>query len=149
MTLYTVIWTRHHDRWKAANFYLWSALMVIEQRGFLVCHVYCDTGHPVAMVISEDPWHSHLSASVWQCSCHYLFLRLRSVAAGIRTPNLSLADALTHCATSAYVNIAWIQLSFEPREGKWNFMILYDLSLKRYVSFALKSLRELLILFRY
>ena len=27
----------------------------------------------------------------WQCSCFYLFLRLRCVAAGIRTPNLPLA----------------------------------------------------------
>ena len=27
-------------------------------------------------------------------SCHSLFLRLRSVASGIRTPNLSLADDL-------------------------------------------------------
>ena len=37
------------------------------------------------MVISEDPWHSHLLPSVWKWSCHYLFLRLLSVA-GIRTP---------------------------------------------------------------
>ena len=38
------------------------------------------------MVISEDPWHSHLLPSVWQWSCHYLCLRLRSVATGDRTP---------------------------------------------------------------
>ena len=38
------------------------------------------------MVISEDPWHSHLLPSIWQSSCHYLFLRLRSVATGDRTP---------------------------------------------------------------
>ena len=31
------------------------------------------------MIISEDPWHSHLP-SVWQWSYHYLFLRLTSVA---------------------------------------------------------------------
>ena len=40
------------------------------------------------MVIFEDTWHSHLLASVWQWSCHYLFWTLRSAAAGIRTPNL-------------------------------------------------------------
>ena len=51
---------------------------------------YCDTGHPFIMVISEDPWQSHLLPSVWQC--HYLFLRLRSVAARIRTSNLTLAE---------------------------------------------------------
>ena len=34
------------------------------------------------MVISEDQWHSHLLPSVWQWSCHFLFLRrrLRSTA---------------------------------------------------------------------
>ena len=59
--------------------------------GSLACHTYCDTWHPFIMVISEDPWHSHLLPSVWQWSCHYLFLQLRSVLAGIRTPNLPLA----------------------------------------------------------
>ena len=54
--------------------------------GSLPCHTYCDTGHPFKMVISEDPWHSHLLPSVWQCSCHYLLYRLRSVATGDRTP---------------------------------------------------------------
>ena len=35
-------------------------------------------------------------------SCHYLFLRLRSVAAGNQTPNPACgANALTHCATAA------------------------------------------------
>ena len=42
--------------------------------------------YPFIMVISEDPWHSHLLPSVWQWSCHYLILRLRSVATGDRTP---------------------------------------------------------------
>ena len=48
---------------------------------------YCDTGHTCIMAISEDPWHLHLLPSVQQWSCHYLFLRLTYVAAGIRTPN--------------------------------------------------------------
>ena len=51
------------------------------------CHTYCDTGHPFTMVISEDPWHSRPLPNVWQLSCHYLFLRHRSVVAGIRTTN--------------------------------------------------------------
>ena len=53
----------------------------------LACHTYSDTGHPFIMVI-----HSHLLQSVWQYSCDYLFLRLRSVAAGIPSPNLPLAE---------------------------------------------------------
>ena len=45
-----------------------------------------NTGLPFIMVISEDTWHSHLLPSVWQLSFQYLFLRLRSVATGDRTP---------------------------------------------------------------
>ena len=60
----------------------------LSSKGSLVCLIYCDMGHPFIMVISEDPWHSCLLPSVWQWSCHYLFLQLRSVVAGIRTPNL-------------------------------------------------------------
>ena len=41
--------------------------------GSLTCHNYADTGHPFILVISDDPWHSHLSPSVWQWGCHYLF----------------------------------------------------------------------------
>ena len=46
------------------------------------------SGGPFIIVISEDPWHSHLLPSVWQCSCMSLpvFLRLRSVATEDRTP---------------------------------------------------------------
>ena len=35
--------------------------------------IYCDTGHPFIMVISEDPWYSQLLPRVSQWSCHYLF----------------------------------------------------------------------------
>ena len=45
----------------------------IEHWGFLACHIYCDTGHPFIMVISDNPWHSHLMPSIWQWSCHYMF----------------------------------------------------------------------------
>ena len=63
----------------------------LNTEGSLACHTYCDTGHPFIMVISEYPWHSYLLPGVWQWSCHYLFLRHRSVAAGIRTLNLPFA----------------------------------------------------------
>ena len=48
----------------------------LSSEGSLTCHTYCDTGLPFIMVISEDPWHSHLLPSVWQWSCHYLFYDL-------------------------------------------------------------------------
>ena len=57
----------------------------------LACHTYFDTGHPFIMFISKDMCHSHPFPNIWQWSCYYLFLRLRSVAAGIRTPYLPLA----------------------------------------------------------
>ena len=53
-----------------------SVLIAIEQ------WVFSSVPHPpwngasVYMVISEDPIHSQLMLSVWQWSCHYLFLRL-------------------------------------------------------------------------
>ena len=52
----------------------------------LTCHTYCDTGPPFIMVISENPSHSHPLPNVWQWSCQYLFLRLRYIATGDRTP---------------------------------------------------------------
>ena len=58
-------------------------LLPLSGEGFLACHTYCDAGRLSIMVIAEDPWHSHLLPSCWQWSCHYLFLRLRSVAASL------------------------------------------------------------------
>ena len=87
----SLIWRRHHCRWRlqilTCAWHLWP----LSSEGSLAFHTYDDTGHPFIMVISEDPWHSHLLPNVWQWNCHYLFSRLRSVAAGIRTPNLPLA----------------------------------------------------------
>ena len=58
----------------------------LSSEGSLACHTHCDKGLTFIMVIFEAPWHSHLLPSVWQWSCHYLFLRLRSVATGDRNP---------------------------------------------------------------
>ena len=44
------------------------------------------------MVISENPSHSHLLCRVQKWSCHYMFLRLKSVAAWIRIPIIRLRD---------------------------------------------------------
>ena len=57
----------------------------LSSEGSLTRHIYCHTGLSF-MVISEDPWHSHLLPNVWQWSCLYLFLRLMFVATGDRTP---------------------------------------------------------------
>ena len=76
---FSLIWIRLYYRWRASNFDLCSG-----SEGSLTCHTYCDTG--LHFIISEDPWHSPLLPSVLQWSCHNLFLRLRSVATGDRTP---------------------------------------------------------------
>ena len=54
-------------------------LWTLNSEGSLACHTSCEAGHPFIMLISQDPWHIHLLPSVWQWSCHYLFLRLWSV----------------------------------------------------------------------
>ena len=75
--------------------------------GSSACHTYRDTGHPFIVVISdhEDPWHSHLLPSLWQCSSHYPFLRLRS-RLGFEHRTFRLwAHVLTHCATAATMSI--------------------------------------------
>ena len=88
-----LIWRRHHYQWKAANFDLCRSLWPLSNESSLACHTYCNThGTSVyyIMVISEGPRHLHLLPSVWQWNCRYVFQRLRSVASGIRTPDLPL-----------------------------------------------------------
>ena len=46
----------------------------LSSEGSLTCHIYCDTGQPFIVVISEDSWHSQLLSSDWQWNCHYLGL---------------------------------------------------------------------------
>ena len=68
-----LIWRRHYYRWRATTYFdICSALKDIEQ--WATCHTYCDTGQMFIMVISEDPWNSHLLPSVWQWSSHDLGL---------------------------------------------------------------------------
>ena len=42
-------------------------LWPFSSEGSLACHTYYDTDNPFIMVISEDPWHSYVKPSVWQC----------------------------------------------------------------------------------
>ena len=69
---FSLIWRRLLCRWRVSNYDLCSALIAIEQ--------------PFIMFTFEDPWHSHIFPCGWQWSCNYLFLRLRSVVDGVRTP---------------------------------------------------------------
>ena len=55
----------------------------LSNEGSLACHIYCDTGQPFIMVISEDPWHSQLLPNFWSSgaftTCFY-FLGHKIVA---------------------------------------------------------------------
>ena len=52
---FSLIWRRHHYRWRASNLDIYSAIVAIEQLGFFrACHTYCDTGPPFIIVISEN-----------------------------------------------------------------------------------------------
>ena len=74
------------SRWYLKQFYVYFVIFKP-----LNTYMYCGTGRPFILVISEHPWHSHLLPNVLQWSCHHMFLWLRSVAAVIWTPNLPLA----------------------------------------------------------
>ena len=96
-----ILWIHCHLPVKSCTF--WP---MISTRGHWAVRVlyrtYWDTGLPLIMVIPEDPWHTHQLPSVWLWNCQYLFLRLRFVVAGIRTPNhpharLQHANPLRHC----------------------------------------------------
>ena len=92
----------------------------LSSEGSLACHTYYDTGQPFMMVISEDPWHSHLLPSFWQWSCHYLFLRLRSTVAGIRTPNFRLRGERSNRLSHRLGNLPFpvpICLKFQDRKA--------------------------------
>ena len=90
---FSLIWRRHHNRWRAAIFNLYSALMAIEQggggffSGCLVSKVFPWHWHPFIIVLSEDSWQSKMLPSAWQWTWHYPFQRLRSAATGIQITN--------------------------------------------------------------
>ena len=65
------------------------AIMAIEQWGFFSMPHLLWHGTSVYNGHLRGPV-THLLLSVWQWSCHIVFLRLMSVAAGIWTPNLPL-----------------------------------------------------------
>ena len=85
---FLLVWRRHYCR-RGLHILIYARYSwPLSSDGSLVCHTYCETGHPFIMVISEDPWHSH----VWQWSC---------CRSGSNTkPSACGANALTRCATA-------------------------------------------------
>ena len=93
--------SRRH-RWRAAHFDLCAAFMVIEHWGFLsVPILLC---HGASVYNGHLRGHVTLTLNAEQWKFYYLFLRLKSIGAGIRTPKLPFAGPpLTQCATAALV----------------------------------------------
>ena len=61
---YSIKWRRHHYRWGAENFDLYSCSTPCHEAVRVLLRavptMYCYMGHPFIMVISENPWHWHL-----------------------------------------------------------------------------------------
>ena len=71
---FSLIWGRHHYRWRAANFELYSALMAIEHWRFFSIPRLLWHGTSIYKGHFRVPvTHTHLLPSVCQWSCHCLF----------------------------------------------------------------------------
>ena len=97
----TACHSSHLSHWKVAESRLsaktemWVIFLYYARHSWLLssedsltCHTHGDTGLPFIMVITEDPWQSHLLPSVWQWSCDYMYLfkGLGSVVTADRIP---------------------------------------------------------------
>ena len=94
----------------------------LSSEGSLACHTYYDTGHPFIMVISEDPWHSHLMSSVWQWSCYYLFKDFDLSRLGFEHQTFCLQDERSNPLRH---HRGFMNMNFEWRGWSqvWNFLI--------------------------
>ena len=101
----------------------------------LACHTYGDTGHPFIMVISKDPWHSHLLPSVCQWSSHSLFYDLLGLSRpGIDPDLLMLKENCTLIIVTGgdlnHIHImVWSQLEFwnsRSHSETWQISLMTD-----------------------
>ena len=68
---------------------------------FWACNTFCDTGHPLIMVITEDPWHTYCRVSGSGTVTTYLNDLGLSRLEFEHQPFACVANALTHCVTAA------------------------------------------------
>ena len=85
---FSFLWRRHYYREMLKISTILGTYDHWAVMGSLAYHTFCTRGHLFIKVIFENSWYPQLPPSVWQWSCQYLSLRYRSVAAGIRTPDL-------------------------------------------------------------
>jgi hypothetical protein len=71
----SLIWGRHHWRWRAANLDLCLALTAFSSEGSFSCNTYCDTG---PRFIRSHPKDRHQRPTVGSCSLVYrALIRIR------------------------------------------------------------------------
>ena len=99
---FSLIWRHHHasEGLQILTYTQHSWSWLISSDGSLACHTYCDTGHPLIMVISKDPWHSYQlpmfgSGTVTTCFKDWLS-NTKSFACE--------ANALTDCTIAAAID---------------------------------------------
>ena len=94
----------------------------------LTCHTYYYTCQHFIMVISEEPWHSHLLPSVWRRSCHNLFLRIMSVRSWDRTQTSCMrSECSTTKSSRRYPLVALCKWKTNA-----NYKCIWDLIQKRF-----------------
>ena len=110
---FSLICRRHHCRIRAVNFDLCSVLMAIKKWEFFIISVpvAAVTRYPFIMVISEDPWHSHLLPVVTTCFNDWGLSRL-----GFEHPTFRLRGDRSNPVRHSFNNITvtiLIKLSFQ------------------------------------
>ena len=149
---YLFVWSLSSHSWivhsfrdvtmTGVNFDLYSAHIAIESESSLACHTYYDTGHLVIMVISENPWHSHLlqafafmirSGTFTAYSYELGLSRLRFEHSTFRWWG-ERTKSLGHSCGSYLSEKAWMQLQ-SSWEVDW-FQVIYNNHM--FFSFSLK-----------
>ena len=103
---FSLIWRRHHCRWRTANFDIYSALMTIEQWGFFIVPHLVWHGSSPRTCDNLTYCRAFGSGAVTTC-----FLWLRSVATGDRTDVPHTRRTLYLYATAAVFS-SWLLLGF-------------------------------------
>ena len=111
--------------WSMLGIYSWP----LSSEGSLACHVFCDTGHPFIMVISEVPWQSHQAFSNAAVTTCFYDLGLSQLT---QRHSACEDNALTHC-TTALVKGAMNTLSFHHLCKPWLMVAFFYFSCKKKV----------------
>ena len=99
---FSLLWWRHHYRWRAANFDIYLALMVIAEWGFFSVPHLLRHGTSVYDGHLRGPMTLTAVAKRLELSCHYLFNDLsRSVWDSNTQPSTCEANAINNCITAA------------------------------------------------